>query len=108
MSIDWQDVFSSAVDAAIGAADEKKGAAKKYIRQVIEAREERLRLLMEAWADGALDDESLEEELEEEKRIVRMELLAIQVLTKKAAQDAVNAFFKVIGDALKQGIDILV
>lgn len=107
MSIDWNDVFASAVGAAVGAAKAKQPTARKYIRQVLEAREQRMRLLMAALADGALDESSLDDEFEEEKRIARMELLAITVLEKKAAQDAANAFFKVIGDALKEGISII-
>ena len=74
---------------------------------VAQAREERIKLTLLAWADGALDEATLQSELDEERDILRMEFLAIQVLTKKAAQDAANAMFKVIEDALLAGIGLV-
>lgn len=108
MSIDWGQVWESAVGAAEGAVAAKAPAAKKFVRGIMQAREQRMKLLMLAWADGALDETTLEDELKEEKSILEMEFLAVQVMVKKAAQDAVNAAFKVIGDALRKGIGLVV
>lgn len=107
MSIQWDDVWRSALQAAEGAAKAKAPAAKAYIRKTAQAREQRLKLLLSALADGALDENTLQSELDEERSILRMEFLAIRVLTKKAAQDAVNAMFKVIENALLEGIDLV-
>jgi hypothetical protein len=107
MSVEWDEVWKAAVGAAVDAAEAKTPQAKAFLRKTAAAREHRMKLLMAAWADGALDEETLEIELNEERRILRMEFLAIRVLTKKAAQDAANAMLKVIGDALLQGIDLV-
>lgn len=107
MSIDWGQVWESAITAAEDAVKAKAPAAKKFVRGIMQAREQRLKLLMLAWADGALDEATLESELKEEQDIVEMEFLAVQVMVKKAAQDAANAAFKVIGDALRKGIGLV-
>ena len=107
MSVDWGEVWKSAVGAAEGVIQDKVPAAKKYVSGILQARENRVKLLMLAWADQALDEASLELELQEEREIAEMELLAIEVMVKKAAQDAVNAMFKVIEDALLKGIDLV-
>ncbi|MDZ7652653.1 MAG: hypothetical protein U5L03_08980 [Burkholderiaceae bacterium] len=107
MSIDWGQVWESAVTAAEDVVKAKAPAAKKYVRGIMQAREQRLKLLMLAWADGALDEATLEAELKEEQDILEMEFLAVQVMVKKAAQDAANAVFEVIGDALLKGIGLV-
>src|SRR5512139_14336 len=107
MSIDWKDVWQSAVGAAEGVVKAKAPAASKYVRAIMDAREQRLKLLMLAWADGALDEATLEDELREEREILEMELLAVRVMVKKTAQDAANAAFEIIGNALLQGIAVV-
>jgi len=107
MSIDWGEVWASAVTAAEGAVKSKAPQAKKYVRKIMQAREARLKLLMDVWADGALDEETLEQELREERDILEMEFLAVRVMVKKAAQDAANAALKVIQDALLTGINLV-
>jgi hypothetical protein len=108
MSVDWAQVWTAAVTAAEDVVKAKAPAAKGFVRDIMQAREQRLKLLMVAWADGALDQDTLEEELKEEQAIVAMEFHAIRVLARKTAQDAANAAFKVIGDALLKGIGLVV
>ena len=107
MAIDWSAVWDAALAAGENVVVKQAPTARKFVRQIMQAREQRLKLLMIAWADGALDEETLEAELEEEREILEMEFLALQVLAKKTAQDAVNAVFKVITDALVQGIELV-
>ena len=107
MSVDWGEVWESAVTAAEDVVKAKAPAAKKYVRGIMQAREQRLQLLMLAWADGALDEQTLEAELQEEHEILEMEFLAVRVMVKKAAQDAVNTVFSVIEDALVEGINLV-
>jgi hypothetical protein len=106
MSVDWSEVWSSAVQAAEDVVNSKVPAAKKYVRGILEAREKRLKLLLLCWADGALDQASLEEELEQERDIVEVEFLAIKVMVKKAAQDAANAVFNVIENHCSKESDL--
>jgi hypothetical protein len=60
--------------------------------------------LLGAFADGKIDKATLASELEDEKRVLKTELLAAQAMGKKAAQDAANAFFDVIDAAVNAGI----
>jgi hypothetical protein len=108
MSIEWKDVWSSAVQAAEDAVRAKAPAAKKFVKGIAAAREQRLKLLLAAMADGALDEQTIEEELKEERSILEMEFLAVQVMVKKAAQDAANALIGTIEKALLKGIDLVV
>lgn len=107
MSIEWSAVWESAVAGAEEIVRGKSPAARKYVRGIMDAREQRLRLIMLAWADGALDEATLESELAEEQDILEMEFLAVRVMLKKAAQDAANAVFKIIGEALLKGITVV-
>lgn len=107
MSVDWGEVWEAAVTAAEDVVKTRAPAAQKFVRGILQAREQRLQLLMLAWADGALDEQTLEAELQEEREILEMELLAVRVMVKKAAQDAVNTVFKVIEDALIDGIALV-
>jgi hypothetical protein len=51
-----------------------------------------------------VDGATVDSELADEKRILRAELLAVEAIGKKAAQDAANAFFDVLETALAGGI----
>ena len=106
MSVDWNEVWSSGVQAAEDVVNAEVPAARKYVRGILEGRERRLKLILLCWADGALDQASLEEEFEQERDTVELEFLAIKVMVKKAAQDAANAVFNVIENALFNGIEL--
>lgn len=108
MSIGWKDVWSSAVQAAESAVRTKAPKTTKFVKGIAGAREQRLKLLLVAFADGALDEQTVEEELREERSILEMEFLAVQVMVKKAAQDAANALIGTIEKALLKGIDLVV
>ncbi len=107
MAIAWEDVWSQALTAASDAVRTKGPTAQAYVRKISAARERRMGLLMIAWAAGDLDEETLLGELDEERELIRAEFLAIQVLTKKAAQDAANAMFDVIELALVKGFAVV-
>lgn len=108
MSVAWSEVWKQALAAAVGAAKAKTPQANEFIKKSARARAKRIELLMIAWADGDLDEETFQGELDEERDLLHAEFLAIQVLTKKAAQDAANALFEVIESALLKGIDVMV
>lgn len=106
MSIEWSAVWESAVAGAEEIVRARSPAARKYVRGIMQAREQRLRTIMLAWADGALDEATLESELKEEQAILGTEFLAVRGLVKKAAQDAALAVFRIIGEALLKGITV--
>lgn len=100
----WSDVWSRAVEALLGAARPRTPAAEKLLRRMAEARRKRLAALMTAWADALLDEATLQAELQEERRSLRMEYEALEGLDPGAARAGANALLDVIEDALLDGI----
>lgn len=101
---DWKDVWTAAVGAATGKLEAQGAEVQDYLREIAAAHKASLQALLAAFTDGKIDKATVESELADEKRVLRAELLAVQAMTKKGAQDAANAFFGVIEDALKVGI----
>lgn len=108
MSMDWKDVWSDAVSAAATVVKAKAPAARKFVKEIAQARKRRIQLLLLAMADGALDQQTIDDELKDERAILESEFLAIQVMTKTAAQAAANALLDIIENALLKGIDIAI
>lgn len=104
--MDWREVWAEAVGAAEGAVRAHVPDAVQYVKGIAAARESRLLLLLEAMADGALDQQAIDQELKEERDILESELLAVRVMAKKAAQDAANVLIETIQKALIAGITL--
>ena|SRR5437867_2728665 len=105
---DWKDVWSDAVKAATGKLAPRGKEAERYMRDAAAAHKKSIESLLAAFTDGKIDQATVDSELADEKRILRAELLAVQAIGKKAAQDAANAFFDVLESALVSGIRGLV
>lgn len=106
MNVKWDDVWKQALAAAGAKVQANGNAVVGQVQQLAQARADRMAMILEAWADHALDQATLQDELDDEKNILAMEFLAIRVMEKKAAQDAVNAMFTVIDAALLKGIEL--
>jgi hypothetical protein len=100
----FKDVWKDALAAATGKLKSRGAEAERYLKDAAEAHKQSLESLLAAYTDGKIDRETMESELADEKRILRAELLAVQAITKKGAQDAANAFFDVIEGAVATGI----
>ena len=105
---DWKDVWRDAVKAATGKLEPRGKEAQEYMRDAAAAHKKSIESLLAAFTDGKIDQATVDAELADEKRILRAELLAVQAIGKKAAQDAANAFFKVLETALVDGIKGLI
>lgn len=101
---DFKEVFRDAIAAAQGKLQAQAPEAQEFVREVAAAHRKSLASLLAAFADGKIDEPTLESELEDEKLVFQGELLAVQAIAKKAAQDAANAFFDVLDKALVAGI----
>jgi hypothetical protein len=101
---DFKNVFRDAIAAAQGKLEAQAPSAQQFLRDVADAHKKSLASLLSAFADGKIDQPTLESELADEKLVFQGELLAVQAIAKKAAQDAANAFFDVIDKALVAGI----
>ena len=95
----WKDVWKEAIDAAHGKLKSRAPEAQSQLGDIAESHKKSLRALLSAFADGKIDEQTLEGELEEEKIVFEEDLLAVQTMTKKPAHDAANAFFAVIEQA---------
>jgi hypothetical protein len=104
--MEWKEVWAEAIGAAERDVSAHVPDAVRFVKGIAAARESRLLLLLEAMADGALDQEAIEEELNEERAILESEFLAVRVMAKKAAQDAANALIGTIQKALVAGISL--
>jgi adenylosuccinate synthase len=104
--MEWKYVWAEAIGAAEQAVGDHAPDAVRYVKGIAAARENRLLLLLEAMADGALDQQAIDEELKEERDILESEFLAVRVMVKKAAQDAANVLIETIQKALIAGITL--
>ena len=55
---------------------------------------------------GRWSEEKFDDELEREKKVMEAELLTIQIMTKAAAQKAINAAIEVFVNAVKAALPI--
>lgn len=101
---DWKDVFKDAIAAGTAKLEARGGEAASYLEEIAKAHKSSLESLLAAFLDGRIDKDTLDSELADEKRVLRTELLAVQAISKKGAQDAANAFFDVIEGALAAGM----
>ena len=101
---DFNDIWKDALGAATGKLKSRAPEAQEFVREVAESHKKSLRALLSAFADGKIDEPTLESELADEKLVLQGELLALQAITKKAAQDAANAFMDVIEKAASTAI----
>jgi hypothetical protein len=108
MGTDWGKVWQRALCAAEDAVAAAAPAARRRVRPILQAREPHLRSLLFAWADHALDEPTLEHELDEERDVYCAELQAVQGVDAPAAQAAASAALRAIRGALRTGIDLAV
>lgn len=101
---DWKQVIKDAIAAASAKLEARGGERAIYLEEVAKAQKAAIESLLTAFVDGRIDRETMDGELADEKRVMRAELLAVRAISKKAAQDATNAFFDVINGALATGI----
>jgi len=107
MSINWKSLWSEALRAADNIIKAKAPSARATLRSVARARERRLKLLLMALADGALDKQAIDDELADEEAILAAEFCAINLLAKRTAQDAANALISTIKGAMLKGVDLV-
>lgn len=105
---DWTEVLRKAREAAVGELTAGGKGAHAFLKLVAASQRRSLESLLEAVTAGAIDAETFRQELADEQRVMRMELLSAQVIGKKAAQAAANAFFDCIRAALPKAITGLI
>ncbi|MCA9757698.1 MAG: hypothetical protein KDA27_17995 [Candidatus Eisenbacteria bacterium] len=101
---DWTILWPSASQAAVSAADTIPTDLSSRLDPIIDAREPRFRALLLAWADRALDEETIEAEFEDERYVLESELLAVDGMPMDVATSAAAAVLDVIEAGLREGI----
>ena len=100
MNFDFDAVFNDMVIAMNNAVKDDVGDIKEYAKTVLKNEKDSLKELAEARKEGEISDAEFDRELKREKKVVEAELLTVQIITKAAAQKAVNAAIDVFVNAV--------
>jgi hypothetical protein len=100
MSIDINAILQSALGAATDAVKKNAPQVEDFLREIAKGHEAAIKSLARAFADGDIDKQTFEDEMDDEGKTLEAELQAIAVVTKAIAQRAINAF----RDALVDGV----
>lgn len=99
--MDFEKLFNDILEAMKGEIKEDWPKAKGYLKQIIENNKESMIEITKYYLNGELTLEEYQTELEAEMKTVQTEMLALNVMKKKAIQDAVNAAISVVMKAVK-------
>ena len=91
------DMLDAAKDVVAGEWPKIKDCAK----EALEEQEEALKEIAAARLRGDLNEEEMQSELEDEEKTFQAALLACKVKAKATAQEAANAAFKVLEQAIR-------
>ncbi len=75
-------------------------------QEILEEEKESLELIGKERVAGRWSKEKFDKELEREKKVIQVEMLTIEIMTKAAAQRAVNAAIDVFVKAVKAALPI--
>lgn len=104
MSFDINKILNNMKNAAINAIRDELEDVPVYVKQIFENEKEALQALAEARLAGEISDKEFQNELKREKKVLEAEMLTIGIITKAAAQKAVNAAINVLVDAVRLAI----
>jgi hypothetical protein len=104
MSIDFNQVLKDMTNAVTDTVKEGAGDIKSSVQDILEAEKNSLKELGEARLKNEIDDTVFKREIEREKKVVMVELLTIEIMTKAMAQKAINAALDVFVNAVKAAI----
>ena len=91
MSFDIDTVKRDMTRALKGAIEDDVGDIGEYADIIMANQKHSLQELGEALVAGDISEDEFNSELEREKRVFEAELMTVQLMTRAAAQDAVNA-----------------
>lgn len=108
MDIDIGAIFESAVGAATNAVKSTAPQVEDFLREIGRGHEDAIRALAEAFANGDIDEETFQSEMDDEAATLEAELQAAAVLTKAIAQRAINAFQRTLLDGIRAAVGAVV
>jgi hypothetical protein len=106
MSFDIEVVLKDMATAMKKEIVDDLGDIEEYGKEILENEKESLELIGQERLAGRWSEEKFNQEIEREKKVMETELLAIQIMTKAAAQKAINAGIGVFVSAVKAALPI--
>ena len=106
MSFDIEAVLKDMVTAMKKEIVDDLGDIEEYGKEILENEKESLELIGQERLAGRWSEEKFDDELEREKKVMEAELLTIQIMTKAAAQKAINAAIEVFVNTVKAALPI--
>jgi hypothetical protein len=106
MSFNIETVLKDMGVAAKKTLEKDLGEIEDFSKEILEEEEESLELIAKERVAGRWSEEKFNRELGREKKVIEAELLTIEIMTKAAAQRAVNAAIEVFVKAVKAALPI--
>jgi tRNA A-37 threonylcarbamoyl transferase component Bud32 len=106
MSFDIRAVVKDMGAAMKETLEEDLGELEDFGKEILENEKESLEAIGKERVAGRWSKEKFDKELEREKKVIEVGLLTIQIMTKAAAQRAVNAAIEVFVKAVKAALPI--
>jgi uncharacterized protein YktB (UPF0637 family) len=107
MAFDIAEVLNEMLGAASNVFSGDWTKVQTCFTAVFEAERDALAEIARARLENEIDDDDLKSQLEDEKEVLKAELLVCQVKGKIMAQKAANAAIKVLSDAIKTAVGVL-
>jgi len=104
MSFDINKVITEMKNAAVSSLKNELQKVPPYLKVIFENEKNALKALAEARLKGEISDKEFKNELEREKKVLEAEMLTFKIITKAAAQKAINAAINILVDAVKIAI----
>ena len=99
--MDFEKLFNEILEAMKGEIKEDWPKAKGYLKQILDNNKESIKEITEYLINGELTFEEYQDELKSEMKTILNEMVALNVIKKKAIQDAVNAGIDVVMKAIR-------
>ena len=104
MAIDINAILETAAGAAAKAVKPAAPQVEDFLRELTRGHEHAIHVLATALADGDIDTDTFQSEMDDAAKALQVELQAVAVLTKAIARRAINAFRRALIDGIKAAI----
>lgn len=104
MNFEINEVINNMKNAAVDSVKDDVEIIPGYLDRVFENEKEALKELTEARLTGEISEAEFRHELERLKLVFETEMLTVKIITKTAAQKAVNAAIAVLEKAVNTAI----
>ena len=106
MSFDIDAVLKNMSAAAQKSLEKDLPEIEDFGQEILEEEKESLEMMAKERIAGRWNQAKFDKELEREQKVIQVEMLTIDIMTKAAAQRAVNAAIDVFTKAVKAALPI--